>query len=379
MEDREVGRWSLRKVWCHQWGRVISLLTLPMVLLVFDVLTPPTVRFGPLMVATPMLAAVFCGPVEVALVAAGTLVCVAVAAGLNLQLYAINFPVQLTAMVFIILVAMAASAVRQRREKELALSRRVAETTQRVLLRPPPRRIGSLTISTLYLASDEEATIGGDLYAAADIRPVTRVMVGDVQGKGLEAVETMSYLLGAFRGAARSRVPLPALVPYLERSLREEMEAAADAAARTPDIDRSAERRLREGFVTAVVVDVPEEGNGISVVNRGHPPPLIVHQDKVRSLEAVVPCLPLGLGELDKTVSVDTFDFAPGDTLLLYTDGVIEARDPAGVFYPLASRLRRWTSLSPDALLEAIRTDLLQYVHGSLGDDVALVAVQRAA
>lgn len=364
-------------IWRHPRARVATVLVLPVLLLTLDLLTPPSIRFGPIMVAAPVLAAVFCTPAEVAFIAVVTLACATAAAGVNLQLSAVNFATQFPTMVIIFLAAVAASAVRQRREKELALSRWVAETTQRVLLRPPPPRLGCLAISTLYLASDEEATIGGDLYAAADLGPAARVMVGDVQGKGLDAVETVSYLLGAFRGAARIRVPLRDLIPYLERSLREDMEAAAEAAARNPDAGGRAERRLREEFVTAVVVDVPADRDGISVVNRGHPPPLIIHQDRVRPLETAAPGLPLGLGDLDGAVTVDTFDFAPGDTLLLYTDGVIEARDPAGAFYPLADRLRRWTSLSPDDLLEAIRTDLLRYAHGRLGDDVALVAVRR--
>ncbi len=71
------------------------------------------------------------------------------------------------------------------------------------------------------------------------------------------------------------------------------------------------------------------------------------------------------------------FDFKPGDTLLLYTDGVIEARDRAGVFYPLAERVMTWPGDGPGTLVEHVRDDLLAYVGGRLGDDAAMVAIQR--
>ncbi|WP_372497065.1 PP2C family protein-serine/threonine phosphatase [Streptomyces shenzhenensis] len=99
--------------------------------------------------------------------------------------------------------------------------------------------------------------------------------------------------------------------------------------------------RYPEGFVTAAVVDLPEDGDRISMVNCGHPPPLLPHDGQVEPLQPAEPSLSLGLGDLgDGFRRVDTAAFGAGDTLLLYTDGLVEARDAVGAFYPLAERIR---------------------------------------
>ncbi|MFH8573223.1 SpoIIE family protein phosphatase [Streptomyces sp. NPDC017993] len=72
------------------------------------------------------------------------------------------------------------------------------------------------------------------------------------------------------------------------------------------------------------------------------------------------------------------FTFEDADTLLLYTDGIIEARSPDGAFYPLAERVAPSTSSGPEALLHHIRADLLAHVGGQLNDDATAVAIQRS-
>jgi serine phosphatase RsbU (regulator of sigma subunit) len=305
-----------------------------------------------------------------------------------------------------------AARLRQRRERQLAQVRRVAEVTQRALLRPLPPFLGPVSISSMYLAADEEAAIGGDLYAAARMPQGSRVMVGDVQGKGLSAVEVTALLLGAFRRAVRDCTPLAALPGYLDSDLRDDLSDLARDAPDPPGQDprpaagaRSATAvpaagsrtgngngagaavaagrsdagsEFGELFVTAVAVDVADDGCSVRVANCGHPPPLLIHEGTVSSLFPGVPELPLGLGDLSGGQHhIDVHPFAVGDILLLYTDGVIEARDREGTFYPLAERLPRWTAETPEALLEDIRADLLRHADARLSDDIAMVAVQR--
>ncbi|MCD0485478.1 serine/threonine-protein phosphatase [Streptacidiphilus sp. ASG 303] len=369
-------------LWRHPRTVLAAVTALPLVLLAVDEVTPPDIRFGSLMVAAPTLAAVFCAPAGVLLVILVTIPCVVLSARANQLLDAANFPVQLSTIALISLAAMAASAVRLRRERELARSRSVAAIAQRVLLRPLPRRIGALTFASLYRAADEEAAVGGDLYAAADLRGTTRILLGDAQGKGLAALETAGCVLGAFRRAARHRTPLGDLAAELEEDYREDLrEEAAAAEAGEPGARPAG--LGEEGFVTAVVLDIPQDDAGlVHMVNLGHPPPLLVHEGRVSPLEPTVPAPPLGLGDLDgPRPRVDTAAFPPGATLLLYTDGLIEARDATGAFYPLTDRLRDLAPLAlpPRELLAAVHRDLLRHVGGHLGDDLAMVAIHRAA
>lgn len=367
----------------RQWAKFAVALVCLGLLLAGDLLSGPAIRIGGLMVAVPALAAGFLGPGYVLAIVALTLPSVVIASASNNTLDIANFPVSFTTVVIISAFAVAAAAIREKRERELAQARWVTAMTQRALLRPLPRRLGPLVISSMYMAADEESTIGGDVYATARLPGRSRVLIGDVQGKGLAAVEMAGYLLSAFRRAARQHVGLGDLPGYLDVNLREDLtDTDAGHGGATDDEDAhalDASRRRMEGFVTALIMDFDERDDAIHVANRGHPSPLLIHEDKVRALDPDRPGLPLGLGDLDGDVQhVDIYDFAPGDTVLLYTDGVTEARDRSGTFYPLAERLERWTDRSPQALLEAVRSDLLGHVVSArLGDDVAMVAVHR--
>lgn len=87
--------------------------------------------------------------------------------------------------------------------------------------------------------------------------------------------------------------------------------------------------------------------------------------------------LPLGLGahgsEGPKPYRVD---FAPGEQLLLYTDGVTEARDAGGVFYPLGDRADLLKEPDADRALQALREDLVRHAAGPLHDDAAMLLLR---
>lgn len=422
MEPTEAAGRSRVARWARSTpARVAAPFLVVAALLAADLAGGPDLRIGSLMVAVPALCAVYLSPLQVLVAAAVTSGCLIAAAAENRQLDGENFMVVVATVVLVSFGAVAAATARRRRERQLARARRVAEVTQRVLLRPLPRRIGPLTLASMYLAAEEEAAIGGDLYAASVLDgETTRLVVGDVQGKGLGAVEVAAVLLTAFRRGARECVPLCDLPPYLDRSLREdladlEQSAAAGRPAEAvgatraePPVRQAASggpanggpvnggsragrrngtapaprgvTRSLEGFVTAVLVDVVDHGRTLRVVNCGHPPPLLIRADgSVLALDGTMPGLPLGLGDLlgTGTLDIGSYDLGVGDVVLLYTDGVIESRNADGAFYPLAERLARWRGATPDELLRRIRADLERHAAGPLGDDVAMVTVQR--
>lgn len=361
--------------------RVVAALLVVGVLLAADEVGGSRVRIAGLLVAVPALSAVFLGPGPVLLVAVAA-IAAAVAAGRNNgQLITENFAIVLATMVLISGTAVMAAAARTRRERELAQARWVAAVTQQALMPPLPARLGSLTLASMYLAADDEAAIGGDLYAAARLDDGdARLIVGDVQGKGLGATEVAGYLLGAFRRAARRRVPLRQLPANLDCAIREDMADLAVRRPMPPGAPATPPAPLgAESFVTAVVVDIHDDGRTLRYVTCGHPPPLLLREDGVLALTPDAPALPLGLGDLGTdTQEPGACVLGEGDILLLYTDGVIETRNEDGVFYPLADRLADLRGSSPAQLLRAVREDLERFAASRLSDDVAMVAVQRS-
>ncbi len=128
-----------------------------------------------------------------------------------------------------------------RRERTLATVRFVAEIAQRVLLRPVPHRVGDILVESFFLFADAEARVGGDLSRAVPTTHGLRLVIGDVRGKGLFAVETAATLLGAFREAAHDEPDLAALAERVETGV----------SRRAADYTSS---DIAERFVTAVFV-----------------------------------------------------------------------------------------------------------------------------
>lgn len=136
-----------------------------------------------------------------------------------------------------------------------------------------------------------------------------------------------------------------------------------------------------EHFITCLVLEIPDEGPGAHMVNCGHPPPLLVTDQQVTVLHARRPLPPLGMGELPiEARRTDPFTFQAGDMLVLYTDGVIEARSPARAFYafyPLAERVASFPAAGPDDLLDRIHRNLLAHIGGPPADDAAILVIEH--
>jgi serine phosphatase RsbU (regulator of sigma subunit) len=320
-----------------------------------------------LLMAVPTLAALFGGPVLTGLIAMLTLGDHLLLTFVQRDESPLNDEIEVASLGLVCGLITGFCYIRDRQQRKLEEVRSVSEVAQRVVLRPLPPRVGPLRIASAYLAAAAEARIGGDLYAATRTAHSTRLIVGDVRGKGLTSIGDAALLLCTFREAARRHISLHRLVAHLDdsvyRNVTEFAETDADAA---------------ECFVTAAVVEVPDDEPTIRLIDCGHPPPLLLRDGRVLTLHPAHTGPPLGLGELAPSEHRDdTFSFEPGDILLLYTDGVLEARDRDGRFYPFAERVRRWRGNAPDALVRYLRDDLLTHVHQRLSDDAALVAIQR--
>nr|WP_229865101.1 PP2C family protein-serine/threonine phosphatase [Streptomyces spinoverrucosus] len=274
------------------------------------------------------------------------------------------------------LLATAACVVRIRGERNLLRIRGIAETIRRTVLRPLPMHWGGLDHAAVYLPADTYARVGGDFY---DIQPGphgTRVLVGDVQGKGLGAVEMMAAVLGTFRECAYHEPDITTVAERLEVRIRSHRDHIA--ALGRSDFDR---------FATAVLLDFPQDAqDAVDVVNFGHDPPLIAGPHGVRTLPTAGG-LPLGLGDLVRPdvptlPPVRRFPFAADETLLLTTDGVTEARAPDGTFYPLAVEVTRALTADPRTarprrLAALVRDGVLRHSRGHLEDDTTVLAVRR--
>ncbi|WP_443057911.1 PP2C family protein-serine/threonine phosphatase [Streptomyces sp. KLMMK] len=269
------------------------------------------------------------------------------------------------------LVALGINRIARRSDQQLASARGIAEAAQRAVLPAPPSRIGGLRVAARYVAAQADARIGGDLYAVQDTPYGVRVIVGDVRGKGLDAVEAVAVVIGAFREAAEQEPTLEGLAGRLEHALQRE--GARRANLRADSVDRT------EGFTTAVLAELPPGEPVFRLLNRGHPSPLLLHADgRIGAADPAVPALPLGLGELGVWPDrAEEREFPAGSMLLLMTDGVTEARDAGGTFYDPRAGLTGCRFKNPEALLDALIADVARHSEGQAADDMALLAIRR--
>ncbi|MER6197841.1 PP2C family protein-serine/threonine phosphatase [Streptomyces sp. NPDC001586] len=334
----------------------------------FNLLTPPSFTGSPFFSAAPLVAAplyTFRATVLTGLLASLAVFLLQLRSGTGGEVEALT---ELATVVTVSGLALLINRVVRRSGEQLASARGIAEAAQRAVLPKPAERIGGLHVSAWYEAAQADAFIGGDLYAVQDTPYGVRLAVGDVRGKGLGAVEAVAVVLGAFREAAETEPTLEALAQRLERALARE-------GTRRDGLDAV------EGFTTCVLGEIPPGAGVLRLLNRGHPEPLLLHGNgELAVLAPAEPALPLGMGELGGWPDrVEEWAFPAGTTLLLYTDGLSEARDRAGDFYDPAARLRGRIFPGPHALLSALSSDVRRHTGGGATDDMALLAVGRPA
>lgn len=233
----------------------------------------------------------------------------------------------------------------------------LAVQIQRGLLPPPDLDAGAWKVAYHYepvgfVGGDYCDLIradGGDLY----------FILGDVSGKGMAASLLMSNLQAMFR----------ALVP-LGLSLDKLMERASRLFC---------ENTLSTHFATLVCGKASESGE-VELCNAGHLPPILIRDGECLPLNSTG--LPVGMF-CDEQFATSKRQLAPGDALLLYTDGVTEAQDLNGAEYGVERLLQSLNVPFQSQPAELINTCVKSLVdfrgHGIKADDLTIMAIKYAA
>jgi PAS domain S-box-containing protein len=235
--------------------------------------------------------------------------------------------------------------------------RSVAETLQQAML-TLPERLPGISFSCLYRSATETARVGGDFYGLFQL-PGDRIglAVGDVSGKGLAAAATAAMVKDTVRAYALAGDGPGDIVRKTNNVLHGSLDSSS--------------------FVTLVVGVLDLAEMRFTYSSGGHPPVLLVPHDGAPVL------LPEGgtvLGPFaDARYPEEERDLQAGDTLVLYTDGLTEARS-AGALYGDGRLLLAATDAprdsSPERLAEHLFFDALDFAGGSLSDDLAILVVR---
>jgi serine phosphatase RsbU (regulator of sigma subunit) len=362
---RRLGAW--RELAARHWLElVVAASAIVVAIVCLTGAWPAPQDLDPLLAVPPALAGIGAATVRRPLLfgAASLITATIVAAATHDALSAAT----LVAVAAVAALSLRATALSAPKTRQIANVISVAETAQRAVLRPIPRQLGPLEFGVVYLAAAADAKVGGDLYDVTMTPHGIRLIIGDVRGKGLGAVEVAADVLGVYREIAH------------------EVHTLAELARR---LDAGLARRWgqHEEFVTALLAEIDPVAGRLSFYSCGHPPPILISTDGVAVLEVPAPAPPLGLLTLgDGSGAGRTLPFKPNSQLLLYTDGVTEARDGHQVFYPLDERLAVLGARLPAttvgdsmALLELLRDDLLRHAGRPLEDDAALLLVRAPA
>jgi hypothetical protein len=201
---------------------------------------------------------------------------------------------------------------------------------------------------------------GGDAFDYAVNEDLVHLAVFDGVGHGLQAASMSTFAVAAYRHSRRTGLGLV------------ESYAAMDVAV--------AAQFGEESFVTGVLAQLDPTTGVLRWVNAGHPEPLLLRGNRVvKTLEAA-PATPFGLPMFSTEVTVGEEQIEPGDAIVLYTDGVVEARRPDGSLLGLDGftellQIEAAAEQSPSETLRRLRRTLLDQESTVLKDDATVMLV----
>ncbi len=241
--------------------------------------------------------------------------------------------------------------------QRLEMETRTSHTLQGNLLPPAPPPVPGLAAAVRYLPASRGADVGGDFY---DVVPLpggqVALAVGDVVGHDITAAAVMGQLRSVYRAQLSDRPPPSAVIDRLQ------------AGWSLLGLQRMA---------TALFAVLDPATGRLQIASAGHLPPLLVAGGTAQLLD-VRPSRMLGAPPAAGPAVEWAGVLAPGATLLLYTDGLVESRD-ADIDRGLAALLdaaERAGTTDPDELCDRLLAGL---ASGVRADDVALLAITRCA
>lgn len=241
------------------------------------------------------------------------------------------------------------------RRERLARELEIASEIQRYILPPNCPRIDGYEMSVEYHPARE---VGGDLYDFEYDSESLQIVVGDVSGKSIPAALYGAVFSGQLRTIFSNNLSPAKALKFLNDSLV---------------------ARYQSNNYIAVAYCRIDLANGTGILaNGGMPFPFLVHGDSITRLE--MPGVPLGLFEGTVYEELE-FELKPGDTLILASDGVMDAQNTKSVFYDVgrfAESIRRNSQKEVSEFLRIVHTELCQFIGGSeLIDDITTVALKR--